>query len=327
VTLPDHSGSHMPLFWRVFLANAAILLAGILALALTPLRVSGHATLREIIDLLGGLSLMIVVNWLILRPQFRPLERLAGRMKEADVLRGGQRVPIESTGEVGALEHAFNTMMERLETERREAGTRALNTQEEERQRIARGLHDEVGQTMTGVLLLLKRLAQDATPEQRSALSEAQAAVKASLEDVRRTAQELRPEILDHLGLPSALTNLARTFSDRTGISVRRQLPTPLPKLDPKVELVLYRVAQEGLTNAARHSGASEVTLTLEHDADSVVLRVLDNGRGFDGRRAEGGGLRGIRERALIVGGAVAIKPAPSGGVEIRLQVPVAAES
>ena len=80
------------------------------------------------------------------------------------------------------------------------------------------------------------------------------------------------------------------------------------------------------MTNAARHSGASEVTLTLEHDSDSVVLRVLDNGRGFDGRRAEGGGLRGIRERALVVGGAVAIKPAPAGGVEIRLQVPVKAE-
>jgi two-component system sensor histidine kinase UhpB len=137
----------------------------------------------------------------------------------------------------------------------------------------------------------------------------------------------LRPEILDHLGLASALTNLARTFSDRTGIPVLRQIATRLPKLDPKVELVLYRVAQEGLTNAARHSGASEVTLMLEHDPDSVVLRVLDNGRGFDGSRAEGGGLRGIRERALIVGGAVAIKPAPTSGVEIRLQVPVAAES
>ena len=103
-----------------------------------------------------------------------------------------------------------------------------------------------------------------------AALSEAQAAVKASLDDVRRTAQELRPEVLDHLGLPSALTNLARTFSDRTGIAVRRQLPTHLPGLDPQIELVLYRVAQEGLTNAARHSGATEVTLTLEHDADSV---------------------------------------------------------
>jgi two-component system, NarL family, sensor histidine kinase UhpB len=317
----------MPLFWRVFLANAAILLAGILVLALTPLRVSKHAALPDIIDLLGGLALMVVVNWLILRPLFRPLERLAGRMEEADVLRGGQRVPIDSTGEVGALEYAFNKMMERLETERREAGARALNTQEEERQRIARGLHDEVGQTMTGVLLLLKRLAHDARLEQHAALSEAQAAVKASLEDVRRTAQELRPEILDHLGLTSGLTNLARTFSERTGIPVRRQLPSRLPRLDPKVELVLYRVAQEGLTNAARHSGASEVTLTLEHDADSVVLRVLDNGRGFDGKHAEGGGLRGIRERALIVGGAVAIKPAPAGGAEIRLQVPIEAES
>src|SRR5439155_16893325 len=216
----------MPLFWRVFIANAAILLAGILVLAFTPLRVSKHATVPEIIDLLAGLALMIVVNWLILRPLFRPLERLADRMEEADVLRGGQRVPIDSSGEVGALEHAFNEMMERLETERREAGARALDTQEEERQRIARGLHDEVGQTMTGVLLLLKRLAQDATSEQHAALSDAQAAVKASLEDVRRTAQELRPEILDHLGLPSALTNLARTFSVRTGIPVRRQLTT-----------------------------------------------------------------------------------------------------
>jgi two-component system, NarL family, sensor histidine kinase UhpB len=327
MSLPDRSGSHMPLFWRVFLANAAVLLAGILVLALTPLSVSKHKTVPDIAVLLGGLVLMIVANWLILRPLFRPLERLAGHMEEADVLRGGQRVPVDSTGEVGALEHAFNTMMKRLETERREAGARALNAQEEERQRIARGLHDEVGQTMTGVLLLLKRLAHDATPEQRAALTEAQAAVKTSLEDVRRTAQELRPEIFDHLGLPSALTNLARTFSDRTGVPVRRQLPTQLPDLDPQVELVLYRVAQEGLTNAARHSGARELTLTLEHDADSVVLRVLDNGRGFDGTRAEGGGLRGIRERALIIGGAVAIKPAPTGGVEIRLQVPLTADN
>jgi two-component system, NarL family, sensor histidine kinase UhpB len=327
MTAPDHSGSHMPLFWRVFLANAAILLAGVLVLVLTPLRVSNHATVDEIIDLLGGLVLMIVANWLILRPLFRPLEHLAGHMEEADVLRGGQRVPIDSTGEVGALEQAFNTMMQRLETERREAGARTLNAQEEERQRIARGLHDEVGQTMTGVLLLLKRLARDAAPEQGAALGEAQAAVKASLDDVRRTAQELRPEVLDHLGLPSALTNLARTFSNRTGITVRRQLPLDLPGLDPQVELVLYRVAQEGLTNAARHSGASEVTLTLEHNADSVVLRVLDNGRGFDGTRPEGGGLRGIRERALIAGGAVAIKPAPTGGVEIRLQLPLEADS
>jgi two-component system sensor histidine kinase UhpB len=312
----------MSLFWRVFLANAAILVAGIVVLALTPVRVSRHVSAPELIDLLVGLAVMVVVNWLLLRPLFRPLERLAGRMDDADVLRGGQRVAVDSPGEVGALERAFNTMMERLETERREAGARTLHAQEQERQRIARGLHDEVGQTMTGVLFQLKRLAGTVGPDQQEALAEAQSAVRASLEDVRRMAQELRPEILDHLGLASALTSLSRTFSQRTGIPVRRRLESNLPHLEPDVELVLYRVAQESLTNAARHSGASEIVLSLEHEGDGVVLRVIDDGRGFDGAPREGGGLRGIREWALIVGGAAAIKKAPTGGVEVRHQVP-----
>jgi two-component system sensor histidine kinase UhpB len=319
--VPEASGSRMSLFWRVFLANAAILAAGMLVLAFVPISVSSEA-----VDLLGALLVMIVVNWLILRPLFAPLERLARRMEKADVLVGGQRVPVEQDGEVGALERAFNTMMGRLEIERRESGARALRAQEQERQRIARGLHDEVGQAMTGVLFQLKRLAKDATPQQQTVLEEAQQAVKSSLDDVRRMAQELRPEILDHLGLASALINLARTFSSRTGITVRRQIASGLPKLDANAELVVYRVAQESLTNAARHSGASQVLLSLEHDPDSVVLRVVDTGRGFDGRPVEGGGLRGIREQALSVGGAVAIKPGPTGGAAIRLQVPTAGE-
>jgi two-component system sensor histidine kinase UhpB len=312
----------MSLFWRVFLANAAILVAGILVLAFTPVKVSEHVSVPELIDLLVGLAVMVLVNWVLLRPLFRPLERLSRRMDDVDVLRGGQRVAVDSPGEVGALERAFNTMMERLETERRESGARTLHAQEQERQRIARGLHDEVGQTMTGVLFQLKRLAATAEPEQQEALAEAQRAVRASLEDVRRMAQELRPELLDHLGLASALTNLSRTFSRRTGIPVKRRLESDLPPLEPDVELVLYRVAQESLTNAARHSGASEILLSLEHDGDGVVLRVVDDGRGFDGAPREGGGLRGIREWALVVGGAAAIKPGPTGGVEVRLQVP-----
>jgi two-component system sensor histidine kinase UhpB len=236
-------------------------------------------------------------------------------------------VPVDSPGEVGALESAFNTMIEGLEAERRQAGARALAAQEEERQRIARGLHDEVGQTMTGVLFQLKQLAQGAPSEQHAALAEAQQAVRASLEEVRRIAQELRPEVLDHLGLASALTNLSRSFSRRTGISVRRRLESDLPELDPEVELVLYRVAQESLTNVARHSEASDVLLSLERSNGSVVLRVVDDGRGFNGQPTEGGGLRGIRERALIVGGALAIKPSRGGGVEVRLEVPTRPEA
>jgi two-component system sensor histidine kinase UhpB len=317
----------MSLFWRVFSANAAILVAGILVLGFTPVSVSKHASLPEIADLIVGLLVMVVANWLALRPLFRPLERLAQRMDVADVLHQGLYVPAESDGEVGMLERAFNTMMARFESERREAGARTLRVQEEQRRRIARGLHDEVGQTLTGVLFQLKGLAKNATSEQKSVLAEAQQTVKVSLEEVRRIAQELRPEVLDHLGLSSALTHLSLSFSERTGISVRRQLDADLPALDDEIELVLYRVAQESLTNAARHSGASEIVLALEPDGDGVVLRVFDNGRGFNGRSMEGGGLRGIRERALIVGGAAAIKSSASGGVEVRLRVPAKTES
>jgi two-component system, NarL family, sensor histidine kinase UhpB len=277
----------MSLFWRVFAANAAILAAGALVLAFVP----GPLHIDALIDLtalLIGILIMRVVNGVLLRHLFRPLERLAGQMEAADVLRGGQRVPVASSEEIGTLERAFNTMFERLESERRDAGAYALKAQEEERQRLARGLHDEVGQSMTAVLLQLKRLTVNATEEQRAQLAEAQEVVKTSLEDVRRLAQELRPELLDHLGLASALGNLATGFERHSHVRVRRQLERDLPPLDPHVELVIYRVAQESLTNVARHAQATEVLLALERGTDGVVLRVIDNGQGFDPGYTEG---------------------------------------
>jgi two-component system, NarL family, sensor histidine kinase UhpB len=315
----------MSLFWRVFAANAAILTAGALVLAFVPSPLRGDRALIDSFGLVVGLVVMLVVNGMLLRRLFRPLERLAEKMKAADVLGGGQRVLVVSSGEVGTLERAFNQMLDRLEDERRDAGAHALTAQEDERQRLARGLHDEVGQSMTAVLLQLKRLTANASPEQRVQLAEAQQVVKTSLEDVRRLAQELRPELLDHLGLASALASLADGFEERTHVRVRRQLERDLPPLEPRTELVIYRVAQESLTNVARHAQATEVLLSLERGNDSVVLRVIDDGLGFDPRHGEGGGLRGIRERALIVGGAAAINPGPGGGVEVRLEVPAEA--
>ena len=272
--------------------------------------------------MLVGLLLMLVVNALLLRRLFLPLERLAERMDSADVLRGGQRLPVVSSAEIRTLERTFNNMLDRLANERREAGAYALQAQEAERQRLARGLHDEVGQSMTAVLLQLKGLQANASPEQQRQLAQAQEVVKKSLEDVRRLAKELRPEALDHLGLASALEHLANDFAERTHLRVERKLERDLPPLDPGVELVIYRVAQESLTNVTRHAEATEVLLSLEGDTGSVVLRVVDDGQGFAADHVEGGGLRGIRERALIVGGAAAIKPGPDGGVEVRLEVP-----
>jgi two-component system sensor histidine kinase UhpB len=176
---------------------------------------------------------------------------------------------------------------------------------------------------MTAVLLQLKRLAATASEEQQTQLAEAQEVVKTSLDDVGRLARELRPELLDHLGLASALSELASGFEQRTNVRVERRLERELPPLDPQSELVLYRVAQESLTNIARHAQASEVLLSLEGGNGSVVLRIVDNGKGFEPGQLEGGGLRGIRERALIIGGAAAIKPGPKGGVEVRLEAPI----
>src|SRR5512146_331889 len=283
----------MSLFWRVLAENAAILTSGALVLAFAPGPLHKYGALIDLGGLLIGLMLMLVVNGVLLRRLFGPLERLAGRMEAADVLRGGQRVPVVSSGEIGTLERTFNTMLERLETERKDAGAYALQALEEERQRLARGLHDEVGQSMTAVLLQLKRMTASATPEQRTHLAEAQQVVKTSLEDVRRLARELRPELLDHLGLASALGSLASGFEQRTHVKVRRHLERDLPRLDSRVELVIYRVAQESLTNVARHARATEVALSLERGNNSVVLRVADNGRGFDPGHAEGGGRRG----------------------------------
>jgi two-component system sensor histidine kinase UhpB len=234
-------------------------------------------------------------------------------MRNIDLLQPGQRIPEQGGVEAAELTRAFNDMLERLETERRESGQRALHAQEAERRRIASGLHDEVGQVLTGVLL---RLEDDETKE----------AVRQALEEVRRIARELRPEMLEQLGLVSALTELSRKFAESSGIPVERRFATELPRLSDDSELAVYRVAQESLTNIARHADASRVEIELQPGPESVVLRVIDDGRGIPASNPFGlnghGGLRGMRERAMLVGGVLAVKQGRTGGVEVRLEVP-----
>jgi two-component system sensor histidine kinase UhpB len=318
--------SRLPLLWRVFAINAALLVIATLLLALARERVHGSLAFVEGIDLAVGLAVMLAANLLVLRRTLRPIAQLAARMRAVDLLRPGQRLPERGGVEVAELVHVFNQMLDRLEAERRESGQRAMRAQEGERVRIARGLHDEVGQVLTGVLLQLDSLADTGDGEHRAAVEETKQAVREALEEVRRIARELRPEMLEHLGLVSALTELSRKFADQSGIDVERRFADDLPPLSEEAELAVYRVAQESLTNIARHAGASRVELALEPGAGSVVLRVVDDGRGLTVGAAANGrsGLRGMRERALLVGGALAVKPGRSGGVEVRLEVPAA---
>ncbi|MFF0203825.1 HAMP domain-containing sensor histidine kinase [Streptomyces sp. NPDC005017] len=303
----------MSLFWRIFALNAVVLGTATALLLWAPVTVSVPVVLTEAVILVGGLVVMLFANGALLRLGLAPLDRLTKLMATVDLLRPGQRLPAQGGGEVADVIRTFNAMLERLEQERVASSARVLLAQEGERRRIAQELHDEVGQSMTAILLGLKR-ASDRAPEPLSKeLQEIQEITRDSLDEVRRLVRRLRPGVLDDLGLVSALTSLTEDFATYTGLRVGRRFDAELPALDPETELVLYRVAQESLTNAARHAEAERVTVALRCARDTVVLTVTDDGHGITTPR-EGAGIRGMRERALFIGGSLEVAPAPRAG-------------
>jgi two-component system sensor histidine kinase UhpB len=223
-----------------------------------------------------------------------------------------------------ALADAFNSMLDRLERARREAARTALAAQEAERLRVARELHDEIGQTLTAVMLQAERAADEDPAQAAAALGRVAEAVHASLDELRRIARELRPEALDDLGLVNALIALCSRIDAQGGPRVRRDLHSGLPPMTRETELVIYRVAQESLTNALRHSGAATATVSLKRDAGTVTLTVTDDGKGIPEQLpAATAGIAGMRERALLVGARLSIGSRQEEGTEIRLTVPV----
>ncbi len=162
---------------------------------------------------------------------------------------------------------------------------RALRAQEAERLRVAQELHDEVGQSLTAALLQLGRVRKLASPELGEQLGEGIETVRENLEELRRIAGRLRPGALEDLGLPSALSELGDRLRDQAGLRVERRFDRSLPPLSPEQELVVYRVAQEALTNVVRHADATVAELSVEHEPGWLVLSVRDDGRGI-GRRA-----------------------------------------
>jgi two-component system sensor histidine kinase UhpB len=310
---------------RIFLANAAIFVAAYLVLVFAPVTISVPVTAEQLLGLTVGLIVLFVVDLIVVRHALAPIRRLTSFCGQISTVSPGRRLPADRSQdrEVRELTQGFNTMLDRLESERRESGRSALAAQERERRRVAHALHDEVGQTLTAVTLLAQRAADGDQAEMRAALEEITETSQRSLEDVRRLARELRPEALDDLGLVNALIALARRIDQQSGIRVRHQFEAPAD-LPEEVELALYRVAQESLTNVIRHSGASEARIILRSEGDALVLRVADNGRGLSEVATTGAaGIAGMRERAMLVGGKLAVAGIESGGTEVRFEVPV----
>ncbi|NBE53779.1 HAMP domain-containing sensor histidine kinase, partial [Streptomyces boluensis] len=314
----------MTLYRRIFLLNAAVLVV-IALLLLGPVTVSSPVRASEAVVLCAGLVVMVTVNAVLLRIGLAPLARLRRAMSRADLVRPSARPAVTGPVEIAELTAAFNAMLDRLAAERATSSARVLSAQEDERSRVARELHDEVGQTLTAVLLQLKHAADHAPAPLRDELHQAQETTRASLDEIRRIARRLRPGVLEDLGLHSALQALATEFGS-PHLTVRCSVSTDLPPLDEATELVLYRVAQEALTNTARHASARTVDLRLSYRDDlGTRLLVRDDGRGIGGAE-EGAGIQGMRERALLIGAHLHLDTttaAPTGtGTELRLDVP-----
>jgi two-component system sensor histidine kinase UhpB len=305
----------------VLLVVACVLTVVVLA----PHKFSSFAV-DEAIIIVATLGLVALINVIVVRRFLAPLQELTALARQVDLETLGQRIPdARATSEAGELAVTFNEMLDRLELERRETARRILAAHESERLRIAQELHDEVGQTLTAVLLQLSRIEERLPAELGGELGEAQDAARASLEDVRRIATDLRPEALNDLGLASALAALGDGFGRRVGLRVQRRIQTPMPELSSEAELVVYRVAQEALTNVARHAGSDTAVLTAAGDADRLTLTVRDHGRGLPGGEpSAGNGFRGMQERAALIGAELRIgMPGDGPGTELRLEVPL----
>jgi two-component system sensor histidine kinase UhpB len=275
-----------------------------------------------------ALLLTFLLNTLLLRRRFEPLERLLAMMERVDLSRPGRRLELDTempgvSTDIQRLAATFNRMLERLERERRRSGELVLNAQEEERRRIARDLHDEVNQSLTALLLRLEAVAHDAPPALAEELAETKQLAHRAMGELLDLARQLRPTALDDHGLVAALETHVKEYNRRGPASARFWADPTLRDLPPDVQVVIYRVAQEALVNAARHSDATHVEVNLERHDFFVCLLVTDNGRGFAfAEEGKGLGLSGMRERALLVGGSLEIDSSPGKGTTVKLDVP-----
>ena len=255
----------------------------------------------------------LATGLLIMRRRRAPLERLIEEMEKVDLSRPGPLLPrsidgVGETEEVERIELAFLRMMRRLEAERR---------------RLARDLHDEVNQSLTGLLLRLEAAREGAPPELETELAQTKALANQAMQELLSLARQLRPTALDDLGLAAAVAGQVKQLS-RGEIEAEFAADGDFSDLDDDTQLVVYRVAQEALSNATRHSGAEHITATLSRDGRAgVELEVVDDGRGFAFDESEGGlGIAGMRERALLIGAKLTIESRPGHGTTVRLFVP-----
>lgn len=327
----------VPLFYKILIANAVIVL--FFSLTATWLAVHLVGTQADLIAIgliaVAGAAVSLAVNAVIIQLALDPLRLLketAERVQEGDL---DARVPLSPLAdlEMQRLTLATNAMLDRLLEYRsrlRDVAARALNAAEEERRRISLELHDDASQRLAAVLMRLRLARSVSDGEAKDAvLEEVRRELAETADGLRRYAQGLRPPALDELGLAAAIESHVRHISEAASAAIVVEVEGVGRLEAPEVELALYRIVQEAITNAIRHSRADRIQVRLEARNGVVVATVEDNGVGFDVERyrdSEGGadrlGLFGMRERAEYVGGRVEVRSEPGVGTTVRAEVP-----
>jgi signal transduction histidine kinase len=226
------------------------------------------------------------------------------------------------------LHAQYERLLQRLEANEREfrrLGRAVWRVQEDERRRLARELHDGLGQNLTALMQHLAQVDPAQPLDARRHLDAAISLCGGALEDTRNLSRLLRPPVLDDLGLEPALRWLARSVAESSGVETVVDVGE-LPALDGELETLLFRIAQEGFANAAKHAAARSVLLHLAARDGELQLQVIDDGRGFDpgaAVRSGGNGLGGMRERLRLHGGRLELAAAPGRGTRLRAVVPL----
>ncbi len=223
-----------------------------------------------------------------------------------------------------------------LQEELRQLSRQLLSAQEEERKKISRELHDVIAQTLTGINVRLAALKTDSTVSSKalkSKITSTQELVEKSVDIVHRFARELRPSVLDDLGLIPALQTFMTSYMKDTGIRVKMKVFAGIEQTDGNTRTVLYRIAQEALTNVARHAQASQAELSIQNAGGGICMEITDNGCGFavegkgSAKKNNRLGLLGMRERVEMIGGTFCVESAPGKGTTIRVEIPTEGNS
>jgi two-component system sensor histidine kinase UhpB len=318
-------------FQKVVVANSAIITAGAITGPLVTLNLTDRTRLPFLLGLLAiGLIAILVANFVILRLAFRPMRELESTMSAVQPGLSEPRVQTNfSDPDLRRIATVFNSMLDRLEHERHVSAQRVLQAQERERQRVARELHDQTGQALTHEIISLDLLLERTTDAGvRQQLEAVKRTLEETLEEVHRMSQDLRPSVLDDLGLVPALRTLARQPS---GSEVSLHVDGLRERLPAPIETALYRIAQEALTNANKYARAEHVSIDLKCLDGHVRLQVRDDGVGFNpdsipdkeepGRA--GLGIYGMRERAALLHGTLEIVSRPRRGTEVIANLPL----